>query len=95
MTPNDNQLGRRTVSNHAFGFDNILGLAGPAALKALAKSFAAMEDNRSCGGNVLADVRWDSSSLIECRVIVASRKGFFPFSSALLEGEISTAGSVQ
>ncbi len=47
------------------------------------------------GRNALNDIQWDASSLIECRISVASRKGFFPFSFASVDGEISTSRSAQ
>ena len=79
------------MSLQVFGFGEVLGLARPAKLHAAAQGLAAMaslarlaaaENTQLNGRTALADFGWDATSLIECRIRVATQKGFFGCSFA-------------
>ena len=79
------------MSHQTFGIGEVLGLAHPAKLHAAAQGLAAMaglarlaaaENAHLSGRTALADFGWDASSLIECRIRVATQKGFFGCSFA-------------
>ena len=71
------------MSHQTFGIGGIFDFALPAALQAATKGLAgipylaAIKETGSSGRKALASFGWDASSLIECRVMITSHKGFF------------------